>query len=425
MTRAHTPGRRSRTLFFAVLAVTAAMFHPAAAAARPAPGAPPDRPSPQNPAPSAQPQVRTPLGPGATAQPAAQRHGVVPGQVVVTFGAGTSVTGRASSAGRTAARTPATDNPVVNQTLGKVGALSLRPVLGATGAASSARGTVAPAADSALSRTYVVQTSDRDSAAVAKRLRTTPGIAAAEPDRFVNTLAVPGQELPAAALKAARGAAGVQAARRSTTTPPDDSSGSAIPANYAHADSAQALLNAGGVDAAGSFALLKGAYGQDPGTGEIIANVSLGDLVDASMVDQSNPAAVDSGATTILRDGQRYLDLPSMPLIPTYVSDGQGGLSGSASVQGEDPALDEVLLDFSVMSPVQLALDLLAWMPMLALDGPARRWEPKRLRLRLFSAAAHLVTTGRRRWLRLARHWPWTETITTAFERLQALPNPG
>ncbi|WP_327289308.1 IS1380 family transposase [Streptomyces sp. NBC_01198] len=74
---------------------------------------------------------------------------------------------------------------------------------------------------------------------------------------------------------------------------------------------------------------------------------------------------------------------------------------------------------------VQLALDLLAWMPMLALTGPARRWEPKKLRLRLFSAAARLVTTGRRRILRLARHWPWTHVITSAFTRLQALPDPG
>jgi hypothetical protein len=73
---------------------------------------------------------------------------------------------------------------------------------------------------------------------------------------------------------------------------------------------------------------------------------------------------------------------------------------------------------------VQIALDLLAWMPMLALTGRARRWEPKRLRLRLFSAAARLVTTGRRRILRMARHWPWTDTITSAFTRLQALPNP-
>lgn len=74
---------------------------------------------------------------------------------------------------------------------------------------------------------------------------------------------------------------------------------------------------------------------------------------------------------------------------------------------------------------VQIALDLLAWMPMLALTGKARLWEPRRLRLRLFSAAAQLITTGRRRILRLARHWPWTTEITGALERLALLPNPG
>ncbi|MEV0748693.1 IS1380 family transposase [Streptomyces sp. NPDC050273] len=73
---------------------------------------------------------------------------------------------------------------------------------------------------------------------------------------------------------------------------------------------------------------------------------------------------------------------------------------------------------------IQLSLDLLAWMPMLALTGQTRRWEPKKLRLRLFSAAARLVTTGRQRILRLDRHWPWTKAITSAFTRLQALPNP-
>ncbi|MET9352945.1 IS1380 family transposase [Streptomyces sp. NPDC006617] len=74
---------------------------------------------------------------------------------------------------------------------------------------------------------------------------------------------------------------------------------------------------------------------------------------------------------------------------------------------------------------VQIALDLLAWMPMLALTGTARLWEPRRLRLRLFTAAAQLVSTGRRRILRLARHWPWTGHITAALERLALLPNPG
>jgi hypothetical protein len=74
---------------------------------------------------------------------------------------------------------------------------------------------------------------------------------------------------------------------------------------------------------------------------------------------------------------------------------------------------------------VQIALNLLAWMPMLALTGKTRRWEPKKLRLRLFSAAARLITTGRRRCLRLAAHWPWTDVISAAADRLHALPNPG
>jgi len=74
---------------------------------------------------------------------------------------------------------------------------------------------------------------------------------------------------------------------------------------------------------------------------------------------------------------------------------------------------------------VQLALDLLAWMPMLALTGEIRRWEPRRLRFRLLSAAAQIVTTARRRYLRFADHWPWTDVITDARTRLEALPNPG
>ncbi|WP_327234838.1 IS1380 family transposase [Streptomyces sp. NBC_01317] len=74
---------------------------------------------------------------------------------------------------------------------------------------------------------------------------------------------------------------------------------------------------------------------------------------------------------------------------------------------------------------VSLALDLLAWMPMLALTAETRRWEPKKLRLRLFSAAAQLVTTGRSRWLRFTTRWPWTDEITQAIDRLNALPSPG
>ena len=73
---------------------------------------------------------------------------------------------------------------------------------------------------------------------------------------------------------------------------------------------------------------------------------------------------------------------------------------------------------------VAMACELLAWMQMLALDGPARAWEPKRLRLRIFSAAGRLVCSGRRLRLRLAATWPWASQLTTAITRLQALA-PG
>jgi hypothetical protein len=71
-----------------------------------------------------------------------------------------------------------------------------------------------------------------------------------------------------------------------------------------------------------------------------------------------------------------------------------------------------------------MACELLAWMQMLALHGPARRWEPKRLRLRIFTCAGRLARGGRRLRLRLAASWPWARQITTAITRLQALA-PG
>jgi DDE family transposase len=73
---------------------------------------------------------------------------------------------------------------------------------------------------------------------------------------------------------------------------------------------------------------------------------------------------------------------------------------------------------------VALACELIAWMQMLALHAAARRWEPKRLRLRIFTAAARLVRGGRRLRLRLSARWPWATQITAAFSRLQALA-PG
>jgi Transposase DDE domain group 1 len=68
---------------------------------------------------------------------------------------------------------------------------------------------------------------------------------------------------------------------------------------------------------------------------------------------------------------------------------------------------------------VALACDLTAWTQTLALTKhQARRWEPKRLRLRLFSIPARAARTGRRRLLHLAATAPFTALALAALEAL-------
>jgi hypothetical protein len=51
---------------------------------------------------------------------------------------------------------------------------------------------------------------------------------------------------------------------------------------------------------------------------------------------------------------------------------------------------------------------------------PARRWEPKRLRLRLFSIAGRLARTGRRTVLHLPCRAPWAPLLLQAITSLRA-----
>jgi hypothetical protein len=88
---------------------------------------------------------------------------------------------------------------------------------------------------------------------------------------------------------------------------------------------------------------------------------------------------------------------------------------------------------------VALAVELTAWMQMLAFTNgngngngnghghghEARRWEPKRLRLRLFSIAARIARTGRRVVVHLARDDAWTDLLLDGITRLRALTAPG
>ncbi len=53
--------------------------------------------------------------------------------------------------------------------------------------------------------------------------------------------------------------------------------------------------------------------------------------------------------------------------------------------------------------------------------------EPKTLHYRIVHTAARLARGGRRRCrrcLKIAATWPWTSAITTAWQRIQAIPHP-
>jgi len=72
---------------------------------------------------------------------------------------------------------------------------------------------------------------------------------------------------------------------------------------------------------------------------------------------------------------------------------------------------------------VMLATDLIAWTQLLAFarEHPARRWEPKRIQLRLFTIPATLARHGRRVLLHVKNTAPWADLVVDAHDRLTQL----
>ena len=70
---------------------------------------------------------------------------------------------------------------------------------------------------------------------------------------------------------------------------------------------------------------------------------------------------------------------------------------------------------------VTLAVSLLAWLRLIALDGELAKAEPKMLRFRLFSAPARLVSHARNRVLKIPPGWAWATDLATAWTRIHAL----
>ncbi|HKU67512.1 MAG TPA: S8 family serine peptidase [Candidatus Baltobacteraceae bacterium] len=202
-----------------------------------------------------------------------------------------------------------------------------------------------------LSQAYVLKIGARSPLDAARELRSLPSVAYASPNYYVSSFKTDPVPLPASETQRA---AAVQSSIRSrmATTVSSASTGVTLPSNYGLISSMQSFLNANSVDAVDAFALLGKSYGQLPGTGERITNVSIGDLTDQSMADSGDFYVQYYGPTTVLQGGQRYLDIPSMPLIATYTADMNAQLDPTGSAEYEDPYLGEVLLDFGVMAPL-------------------------------------------------------------------------
>ena len=198
---------------------------------------------------------------------------------------------------------------------------------------------------------YVLHLSASSVANAVEQLRASSAVVYAAPNWTVTTQHTAPQPVSAAALKQAREAA--QQSQSASKAKQADAPG--VPTNFTLTSSAQSLLNRPGVDAVPAYADIA-KLGQLPGQGETITNVSLGTLDDAAAAaDPTNPCnfyASAYGPTTEVINGQRYIDWPSMPLIPTYTADASGMLDPTGQTCGDDPTLTEVGLDFSMMAPL-------------------------------------------------------------------------
>ena len=231
----------------------------------------------------------------------------------------------------------------LNVRLAQLGATKMSRLLGSVSASALARAKAAGSGTSPLdlTRAYVVDVAGAPVPQAVSALLASPDVAYASPDWTVSTM----NTQPRPLTKPVQ-----QKAIRPLATPNDGLP--ALPTNYALSASMQSLLNRPGVNWTQAYDTLQARYHELPGKGEIITNVSLGDLTDANLPagDACSDAMQTNGPTTVMHDGQRYLDLPSLPLIPTYVAGASGGLDGAASTCWQDPLDTEVDLDFSMMA---------------------------------------------------------------------------
>ncbi|HEY3610287.1 MAG TPA: hypothetical protein VGL06_22500, partial [Pseudonocardiaceae bacterium] len=221
-----------------------------------------------------------------------------------------------------------TTNATLNTQLAGMGVTSMNQLFS---------GMTANATGVDLSRVYTMHVSNTSIPAALAALTASPAVSYAEPDWITSTLNTTPTPMPA--------------------NPPKNvhqAGDPALPTNVGLRSSAQSLLNSTAMDWVPAFQGLQSAYHQLPGTGEVITDVSLGDLTSAG-VPSDDPCAqfvAAFGPTTVIQNGRRFLDLPSMPLIPTWTANAKGKLDPTGETCGVDPFDAEIDLDFAMMAPL-------------------------------------------------------------------------
>jgi hypothetical protein len=295
----------------------------------------------------------------------------VPGTLEVVLARGASATSArlAVPAGELAALRRATPRPgtpaagqvpayttssPLNHLLAGLGADAMSQVF--SGATAQAAASLAAPSGLNIGQAYVVHVTGATVPAAVSALLASPAVAYAAPDWAVTTMNTQPVPVPAAARQAAAGLAAKLAPRGPLARPRAAALPAlpALPANFALQASEQSLLNRPALDWVPAYEALEARYHQLPGAGETITNVSLGDLDSAGLPASDSCASQVAafGPTTVIRGGQRYLDLPSMPLIPAWTASGAGTLDPTGEVCRVDPFDAEIGLDFAMMAPL-------------------------------------------------------------------------
>lgn len=275
-----------------------------------------------------------------------------PGEVIVVFAEGVQVSPAARPAAPTGTSVTAfTADRATDDVLSRLGTLQLQRILAPStdGSWQAAHATAEQATGEellGLDRAYRLQVDAADARDAAATLLELPTVDFASPAWTVSSprsgiVTVP-DAVTAAATSAARAVAPSVPAGGSNALPP----------NYGLVANAQSHWNSPALDAASAYHQIVDHFDELPGEGEIITTVGIGPVTS----DPAGPCAGDVdffGPTTTVIDGQRYLDLPAMPLIPTYTADVSGALDPlGESCPGTDPFLQDVGLSLSVMAPL-------------------------------------------------------------------------